>query len=72
MAGKPYVVNHKLKSKDVSVRAFDNKGKPVKGAITVINTNKLEFVPEESAEGGRIMATRITSYNVCYTKLLRI
>ncbi|NPA35992.1 MAG: cell surface protein SprA [Chlorobi bacterium] len=55
--GKPVIINHKLKTEDVSVRIFDKKGRPVKGISKPINSNKVEFIPEVSSEGARVLVT---------------
>ncbi len=55
--GKPVVINHKLKTEEVSIRFFDNKGRPVRGISNTINANKIEFIPETSNEGSRVLVT---------------
>ncbi|TAJ14898.1 cell surface protein SprA [Marinilabiliaceae bacterium JC017] len=56
-AGKPYEINHKLKTDQVSVRIFDKTGRPVRGVTNTVNANKVEFIPELDSEGARILVT---------------
>nr|WP_321405747.1 cell surface protein SprA [uncultured Carboxylicivirga sp.] len=53
----PYVINHKLKTEEVSVRVFDEKGRPLKGEVNVLGKNKVEFIPEKGSESSRVMVT---------------
>ena len=55
--GEPYVINHKLKTENVSVRVFDSKGRPLKGEVNVLGKNRVEFVPEKESESSRVMVT---------------
>jgi len=55
--GKPVTVNHKLKTEDVSVRFFDSKGRPVKGITKTVGKNKVEFIPEKTSKGSRVLIT---------------
>jgi cell surface protein SprA len=62
--GKPVVINHKLKTEEVSVRFFDSKGRPVKGVSKSVNQNKVEFIPEKTSKGSRVLITgKVTDKN---------
>lgn len=56
-AGQPYIINHRLKTTETSVRVFDKNGRPVRGESNTINANKIEFIPEVSSEKARVMVT---------------
>nr|WP_319401309.1 cell surface protein SprA [uncultured Carboxylicivirga sp.] len=55
--GVPYIINHKLKTEQVSVRVFDGKGRPLKGQVNVVGKNKVEFIPTKDSESSRVMVT---------------
>ncbi|MCQ2228209.1 MAG: cell surface protein SprA [Bacteroidales bacterium] len=55
--GKVVKINHKLKTTDVSARAFDDKGRTVKGTLKAIDENNAEFTPTANANSGRIVIT---------------
>lgn len=55
--GKPYLINHRLKTEQVAVRVFDSNGRPMKGKVTVLGKSKVEFVPEKTDETARVMVT---------------
>ena len=61
--GKPITINHKLKTEDVSVRFFDSKGRPVKGVSKPLGKNKIEFIPEKTSKGSRVLITGKVSDN---------
>ena len=62
--GKPVVINHKLKTEEVSVRFFDNKGRPVRGVSKTISANKIEFIPEVTSNNSRVLITgKVTEKN---------
>jgi cell surface protein SprA len=62
--GEPFVVNHKLKTTEVTVRFFDKNGRPVRGTSKALNPNKAEFIPEVSHEGARVLVTgKVTDSN---------
>ncbi len=56
-AGKKKTVNHKLKTKTVSIKVTDDKGRPVKSEIEVIDENKLSFTVEKDVEGAKVVVT---------------
>lgn len=62
-AGKPYVINHKLKTTDVTVRVFDSNGRPVQGTVNVINSSRAEFMPSADAEKARVLVTGTVTDN---------
>ncbi|MCG8578865.1 MAG: cell surface protein SprA, partial [Bacteroidales bacterium] len=65
------IINHKLKTSDTSVRIFDATGKPVRGKITTVGKNKVEFTPEKSVDNARIMVTgTVTENNSPFQKVL--
>jgi len=53
----PLVINHKLKTTETSVRIFDASGKPVRGKVTPLGKNKVEFIPEKAVDNARVMVT---------------
>jgi cell surface protein SprA len=56
-AGKPFTVNHKLKTQTITVKVFDKNGRPVQGETKIINDNKALFTPTANAENARLMVT---------------
>ncbi len=54
---KPVVINHKLKTVEVSVKAFDKSGRPINGTTTVVSPTKVEFTPDADADGARVLVT---------------
>lgn len=54
---KPVVINHRLKTEEVSVRVFDKNGRPVQGSTKALGTNRVEFTPRGDAEEARVMVT---------------
>ncbi len=61
--GKPYVINHKLKTEETAVRVFDSSGRPVRGKSNTLGKNKVEFIPDKTAENARVMVTGTVSEN---------
>jgi cell surface protein SprA len=55
--GTSYIINHKLKTKEVRVRMFDSNGRTVRGETVSINESKTEFIPSMDAENARVMVT---------------
>ncbi|TLX75377.1 cell surface protein SprA [Labilibacter sediminis] len=55
--GKSYIINHKLKSKDVKVRMFDANGRTARGKTEPINESKAEFIPDADYKNARVMVT---------------
>ncbi|MBK8806932.1 MAG: cell surface protein SprA [Bacteroidales bacterium] len=53
-ANKPYHVNHKLKTTDVKVTFFDDKGKVAQGQTEVISDNKIIFTPEQDYKNANV------------------
>jgi len=65
------VINHKLKTEEVSVRFFDNKGRPVRGVSKTINANKIEFIPEITSNNSRVLITgKVTEKNNAFKTIL--
>ncbi len=56
-AGKKKTINHKLKTKTVSIKVTDDRGRPVKSEIEVIDENKLSFTVEKDVEGAKVVVT---------------
>ncbi|WP_289054432.1 cell surface protein SprA [Carboxylicivirga marina] len=57
------VINHKLKTEETSVRIFDATGKPVRGEVTPLGKNKVQFTPEKSVDNARVMVTGTVTEN---------
>ena len=55
--GKKIRIEHKLKTTDISARAFDERGRSVKGTLQAIDANTAEFIPTSNTNGGRIIIT---------------
>jgi cell surface protein SprA len=55
--GQAYIINHKLKTKDIRVRVFDSNGRTARGKTTPINESKAEFIPEADYSDARLMVT---------------
>ena len=69
-SGQPKIINHKLKTTEVTVRVFDDKGRPVQGTLNVISASKAEFTPSADAEKARILVTgTITDDNGLWQKI---
>ena len=69
--GETLVINHKLKTTETSVRIFDATGKPVRGEVTPLGKNKVEFTPEKSVDNARIMVTgTVTENNSPFQKVI--
>ena len=65
------VINHKLKTSEISVRVFDATGKPVRGKTDPLGKNKVEFTPEKSVENARVMVTgTVTESNSPIQKII--
>lgn len=56
-AGKPVTIKHNLKTTDVAARAFDDKGRTIKGSIKAVDANTAEFIPTSNTNSGRIVIT---------------
>ena len=48
-ANTPKSIFHKLKTKNVEVTAVDKEGVPVAGRMDIVNENRINFTPEQSA-----------------------
>ena len=69
--GKPYTLNHGLKTKDVTVRVFDKNGRTVPGETEVVGDNKVVFTPKATQESARFMVVgTIEDKNSPLTKVL--
>ncbi len=55
--GEEVIIKHNLKTTDVSARAFDEKGRGVKGTLTAIDENTARFVPTLDGQKGRVAIT---------------
>lgn len=53
--GEPYVISHKLHTTDVSIRAFDENGKSVRGQLTPVSPTKAEFRPSTDVRNARLV-----------------
>ena len=56
-AGKKKTITHKLKTKTVSIKVTDDKGRPIKSELEVIDENKLSFTVEKDVEGVKVVVT---------------
>ncbi|NLA23423.1 MAG: cell surface protein SprA, partial [Bacteroidales bacterium] len=54
VAGRRRVINHKLKTQEINILAFDENGKPIKGQTEIIDDNKAAFIPETDAKKVKI------------------
>lgn len=55
--GQPLVVEHKLNTTDVSVRAFDAKGHSLKGILKPLDNNRAQFTPTMASNSARVVIT---------------
>jgi cell surface protein SprA len=55
--GQAYIINHKLKTKDIRVRMFDSNGRTARGKTVPISDTKAEFIPEADYTNARLMVT---------------
>ena len=55
--GKSVTIKHNLKTPDITARAFDERGRSVKGTLKAIDNNTAEFIPTGNANNGRIIIT---------------
>jgi cell surface protein SprA len=55
--GEVFKVNHKLGTTDVTIRVFNESGRPVRGRQTVIDANTLTFVPEVDVASARVIVS---------------
>lgn len=55
--GEAIIIKHNLKTTDVSARAFDSKGRGVKGTLQAIDNNTAEFKPTMNGDKGRVVIT---------------
>lgn len=53
-ANVPAVVEHKLKTRDVKVQVFNERGMLVRGNMEIINENQVRFTPVANLEGAKI------------------
>lgn len=54
-AGQTIVINHRLRTMDVSIRAFDGKGKTIKGQLVPLTASKAEFTSNVDATNARLV-----------------
>lgn len=55
--GKSIKISHNLKTTDIAARAFDEKGRSVKGTLKAIDNNTAEYIPTTNAKNARIVIT---------------
>ena len=55
--GEAYAINHKLKSKKVTIRVYDENDRPISGDRKEIDDVNAEFVPRVDKENARIVVT---------------
>lgn len=48
-------ITHNLKTKDVTVKAYDASGKEVPGKLNIVSENRITFTPAEQADNARIV-----------------
>ncbi|MBQ3831555.1 MAG: cell surface protein SprA, partial [Bacteroidales bacterium] len=56
-AGKKKTISHKLKTKNVSIKVTDDKGRPITADMQVIDDNKLSFTVEKDVEDIKVQVT---------------
>ena len=56
-AGKKKTINHKLKTKNVTIKVTDDKGRPINADMQVIDDNKLSFTVEKDVENVKVRVT---------------
>ena len=56
-AGKKKTITHKLKTKNVTIKVTDDKGRPVNADMQVIDDNKLSFTVEKDVENVKVRVT---------------
>ncbi len=53
--GETFVINHRLKTKDIRITVIDGKGQMVPGKTNVVSETKAEFIPSKDVEKGNIV-----------------
>lgn len=53
----PSIIKHKLGSKEINLRVFDENERQVLGEIKNLDDNTIEFTPKRDIKGGHLMAT---------------
>jgi len=53
-SGKAKTINHKLETEDVQVKVFDNKGRPIRGTVKIINENKATFTTNKDYDDATV------------------
>lgn len=56
-AGKKKTITHKLKTKNVSIKLTDDKGRPINAEMEVIDDNKLSFTVEKDIADATLLVT---------------
>ncbi len=57
--GKAITITHKLNTTDVQIKAFDEKGRGVKGVFVAKDKNTAVFTPTQKAAKGRVVITGV-------------
>ena len=69
--GKSVTIKHNLKTIDVTARAFDERGRSVRGTLKAVDANTAEFIPTSNANGGRIVITGTVTENSTTSEVVR-
>ncbi len=59
--GEEILIKHNLKTTDISARAYDEKGRGIKGTIVAVDANTAKYTPMLSGTGGRVIVTGTVS-----------
>jgi cell surface protein SprA len=51
---KPKMIKHRLKTEKVTLKAYDEEGKEIKGKVEVYDKNRVKFTPNRDAKKGRV------------------
>ncbi|MCW0482681.1 cell surface protein SprA [Gaoshiqia sediminis] len=53
-ANVPSVIDHKLKTREVQVQVFNERGMMVRGSVEIVNENQVRFTPVANLEGAKL------------------
>ncbi len=66
----PLEIEHKLDSRNVEVRIFDNSGRPIQGETTIIDNNKIAFTTARDVENARVLITATKKQSISTMKIV--
>jgi cell surface protein SprA len=49
------IINHNLKTRNVTVKVISKKGSEVKGKMEIVNENRINFTAAEQVDGGKVI-----------------